>query len=245
MLQIILYGLGDGMSGSWWRNQHNKHHATPQKMKHDSDLNTLPLVAFHKEVVPKNYAGKLWLKMQSLLFLPVIAPLVAHGWQKFLHPRHMLRTGHYEEFATIIMRYGFIAYLGYLYGFGLVFQRYLFYIAIGASYIFTNFAVSHTHRDVVPENKHANWVEYSANHTSNCSPTWWCNWWMSYLNFQIEHHLFPSMPQFRHPLIYKRVKALFEKHNMVYDQRNYFVLMGVTFKNLWDVGHFDHHDHYD
>ena len=38
------------MSGSWWRNQHNKHHAMPQKIGHDVDLNTLPLVAFTEKV---------------------------------------------------------------------------------------------------------------------------------------------------------------------------------------------------
>lgn len=49
-LQIVLYGVGCGMSGSWWRNQHNKHHAMPQKIGHDVDLNTLPLVAFTEKV---------------------------------------------------------------------------------------------------------------------------------------------------------------------------------------------------
>jgi len=29
-LQIVLYGVGCGMSGAWWRNQHNKHHSMPQ-----------------------------------------------------------------------------------------------------------------------------------------------------------------------------------------------------------------------
>ena len=43
-LQRFLYGFGCGMSGRWWRIQHNKHHATPQKLKHDPDLNTMPLV---------------------------------------------------------------------------------------------------------------------------------------------------------------------------------------------------------
>jgi hypothetical protein len=46
-LQIIIFGIGCGMSGAWWRNQHNKHHATPQKLKHDVDLDTLPLIAFN------------------------------------------------------------------------------------------------------------------------------------------------------------------------------------------------------
>ena len=49
-LQIVLYGLGCGMSGAWWRNQHNKHHSMPQKLDHDVDLNTLPLVAFTEKV---------------------------------------------------------------------------------------------------------------------------------------------------------------------------------------------------
>jgi fatty acid desaturase len=44
---MLAYGLGCGMSGCYWRNQHNKHHTTPQKLGADPDLATLPLVAFH------------------------------------------------------------------------------------------------------------------------------------------------------------------------------------------------------
>lgn len=86
-------------------------------------------------------------------------------------------------------------------------------------------------------------VEYSANHTTNCAPSWWCDWWMSYLNYQIEHHLFPSMPQFRHPTIAPRVKALFEKHGLHYDVRGYFEAMADTFANLDKVGHGHEHSH--
>lgn len=67
-------------------------------------------------------------------------------------------------------------------------------------------------------------------------PLKFISWWMSYLNFQIEHHLFPSMPQFRHPIISPRVKALLEKHGLAYDQRSYIEAMGVTFSNLHKVG---------
>ena len=44
---MLTYGLGCGMSACYWRNQHNKHHTTPQKLGADPDLATLPLVAFH------------------------------------------------------------------------------------------------------------------------------------------------------------------------------------------------------
>ena len=42
---------------------------------------------------------------------------------------------------------------------------------------------------------------------------------MAYLNFQIEHHLFPSMPQYRHPKVAPRVQALFAKHGVEHGAR--------------------------
>lgn len=62
------------------------------------------------------------------------------------------------------------------------------------------------------------------------------NWWMSYLNYQIEHHLFPSMPQFRHPVVSLRVRALFEKHGLTYGDLPYWTACYYTWKNLYDVG---------
>merc|ERR1712178_539535 len=128
-------------------------------------------------------------------------------------------------------------------GLGASVRLYAVYVAIGATYIFPNFAVSHTHKDVVPKTKHISWSLYSANHTTNCSNHWFVNWWMAYLNFQIEHHLFPAMPQYRHAFIAPRVKELFEKHGLVYDNQPYFKAMSITLKNLHKVGNpNEHHD---
>ncbi len=238
-LQMAIYGLGCGMSGGWWRNQHNKHHATPQKLGADVDLDTLPLVAFHKAVAfmrPK-FAPKLWLRFQGILFAPVICFLVAFGWQFFLHPRHIMRKGLHMEAFYLLTRLAVVGYLMTQFGFGPVFGAYCAYVWIGGMYIFTNFAVSHTHLPVVPSDEHRDWVRYAAEHTMNVAPSWWCNWWMSYLNFQIEHHLFPSMPQFRHPKVSPRVRALFEKHGLAYMERSYTDAIRVTFANLHNVGH--------
>ena len=49
------------------------------------------------------------------------------------------------------------------------------------------------------------------------------------------------MPQYNHPNIAHRVKALFEKHGVEYDNRPYTECLRVTFSNLWAVGHFDYH----
>jgi fatty acid desaturase len=242
-IQVFFYGTGCGMSAAFWRNQHNKHHATPQKIDHDVDLDTLPLVMFHtsvKDGKQKNLLNKPWIRLQGYLFAPVSCLLVSMGWTMFLHPRHSLRTGRYHELASMALRYAVVAYTGSQLEatVGSTILSYLFYVWVGSAYIFCNFAVSHTHKPVIQANEDVSWVRYSSDHTMNVSSGMgkWVDWWMSYLNYQIEHHLFPSMPQFRHPEVSPRVKKLFAKHGVEYDQMDYWPAMWKTFKNLDQVG---------
>lgn len=240
-IQEYAYGMGCGMSASWWRSQHNRHHATPQKLQHDVDLDTLPLVAFHSAIAKKikkhQTLTKAWISMQAYLFAPITTFLVAIGWQFFLHPRHIARKGLVNEALALAIRLYFI--------FGVILRGYSLpaavglycaYCWIGAMYIFVNFSLSHTHKPALPADQHVTWVHYAADHTTNISPGLVVNWWMGYLNFQIEHHLFPCMPQFRHAIIAPRVQKLFKDHGLVYDHRPYFECMGATIANLKEVG---------
>jgi fatty acid desaturase 2 (delta-6 desaturase) len=240
-MQVVIYGVGCGMSGGWWRTQHNKHHSMPQKIGHDVDLNTLPLLAF-TEKVAKNVgmSQKVWIRLQAFLFPVVTCFLVASGWQFYLHPRFILRRQKWDEALMLVIRYA-LFYMTFVPTFGLLgtFKLYCVYNTIAADYIVMNFAVSHTHLPTVPkEDTETDWVQYAAVHTMNCKPgpLNFVNWWMSYLNFQIEHHLFPSMPQHRHPEVSKRVQVLFAKHGVKYDQRGYMESVKVTFQNLHKVG---------
>eukprot|EP00043_Microstomoeca_roanoka_P018745 m.203818 g.203818 ORF g.203818 m.203818 type:complete len:419 (-) comp16879_c7_seq1:28-1284(-) len=237
--QIVLYGLGCGMSAGWWRSQHNRHHATPQKLQHDVDLDTLPLVAFNTKIAERvrSPAIRAWLRFQHILFIPLSCLLVGLGWQFYLHPRYMIRTHKKFEMLTLVARYVLI--FGFVlrgYSWPAAIGTYILYIGLGAAYIFTNFALSHTHLPVTNPDEYLHWVEYAAKHTTNITPGLVCNWWMAYLNFQIEHHLFPSMPQFRHPQIAPRVRKMFEDHGLPYDVRDYFACLKETLTNLHDVG---------
>lgn len=152
-LQVVLYGVGCGMSGSWWRNQHNKHHSMPQKIGHDVDLNTLPLVAFTEKVVKKiGMSMKWWIRLQAFMFPVLTTSLVALGWQFYLHPRHVIRTKNWAELAAMITRYTLWTVLvTSKFGLAQSVGMYLLQNWLAANYIFINFAVSHTHLDVVPK----------------------------------------------------------------------------------------------
>lgn len=47
-----------GFSSTWWVQQHNRHHAMPQRWQYDVDLNTTPLVAYNTKVIKNSEEGK-------------------------------------------------------------------------------------------------------------------------------------------------------------------------------------------
>jgi len=181
---------------------------------------------------------------QHVIFGPLTCLLVALGWQLHLHPHHSFRTKNYIELVWMALRYicwfGALPYAlttgngGEVPGTLSMIFWYLWYVEVGSTMIFVNFAMSHTHLDVVQKDEHVNWVQYSSRYTVNLSNTYLVNWWMSYLNFQIEHHLFPQCPQFRFPRISHRVKALFERNGETYKCLDYWEGLQVTFANLRD-----------
>ncbi|KAJ6647039.1 Acyl-lipid (8-3)-desaturase [Pseudolycoriella hygida] len=225
-LQILTIGLGLGQSATWWRRGHNRHHAMPQRLKHDVDLDTMPLLAYNAKVVKNREAGRSFM-VQYQVYLFVLIDMLVGGllWQLYLHPRYVWKHKLYLEMATMIIHHAILI--------NVEIWQWVLGSWITAVYLFLNFALNHSFMPVTTEPTH--WVEYSFLHTADVEQRPWCDWWMSYLNYQIEHHLFPTMPQFRHPLIKDRVKALAEKHNIPYVVNSYSDAVRKTFKNLADV----------
>ncbi len=159
--------------------------------------------------------------------------LVAMMWKIYLHPRYVILKGQYAQLLFMAGHY----YLAYQIGF----FPYILTVWLASIYIFGNFSLSHTHLPVTSGPLH--WVEYALLHTMDIQPSFWCDWWMAYLNYQIEHHLFPTMPQFRHPQIVGRVRALAEKHGIPYYSDSYGSALFKTFNNLSQVSEDLKHHH--
>lgn len=100
--------------------------------------------------------------------MPMLTPLVAYFWHLYRDPVVMFRTKKIMEMFWYVVRlvswYFFLRELSW----GGMFGAYFFSLGFGGMYIFTNFAVSHTHLDVVAkDDKNINWVEYSSQYTMN------------------------------------------------------------------------------
>jgi len=223
-----------GGSGTFWTNQHNKHHAATQEMGHDIDLDTLPLVAFNEKIADLS-GSKFLLRIQHLTFIP--AQLLLFFFWKLLHIRHIFRTRHYAEGVGMILHHVLEWY--FIRSQGLTCFLYFNAIswAFGGMYLATIFSLNHTHKPVAAKFAPRDWVRRAVLHTTNLPATPFVTWLNGYLNFQIEHHLFPTMPHPRLPYVRDRVKALLKKHNVLYDERSLGEGFQAVFSNLYEVGH--------
>ena len=78
----FFFSFGEAGSATWWRSSHNRHHASPQHVTFDSDLNTLPAMAFDKVTARLGRPG--WLKFQAYTFQFSVWLVVLY-WKLWLH----------------------------------------------------------------------------------------------------------------------------------------------------------------
>lgn len=244
LIQDLTIGFGLLTDGSMWNLMHNKHHATPQKINHDMDIDTTPLVAFFDTAIEKNrtqiWSGR-WLRFQAYTFLPItIGFVVMLFWVFYLHPRKIIRDRNWRQVAIVmsghIVRTLMFMWLG---GYTLAQSYGLLMLCMWASsmYLFGHFSLSHTFTDVVDEHGHKNWVRFAIEHSVDIVPNNpLVNWVMGYLNCQVIHHLFPQMPQFRQPEVSRRLKVFCEKWNIRYTVLGYFEAWRMMLQNLDSVG---------
>jgi fatty acid desaturase len=265
-IQAFTMGFGGGVSSSVWNSMHQKHHATPQKIKHDIDLDTTPLVAFFNRAFEENTNGKAasrfmnrwWMRFQAWTFLPIINGVIVHlFWTYYLHPKkvfHRLCSARTREvyietaFEAVCMTGSHLSlpiifYSGGASGGGLLWCYFLLMVVNfwNFMYLFGHFSLSHTYTGVIPEDKHLLWFEYAIRHTVNISTkSQLVTWIMGYLNFQIEHHLFPSMPQYKNAVAAPYVRRFCAKWadaaGLKYVEHSYTTAWKFMLSNLNQVG---------
>jgi len=233
LIGSFVFSMGEAGSALWWIRSHNRHHASPQHVGYDADLNTLPVLAFDR--IHASMGNPKWLRYQMFWFVPSTWLVVLY-WKLYLHPLSIIQKKAWSDGIFLILHYlvwyNYFSFLGLG---GMIFAHFV-WGSVEGTYLFVNFALSHTHKEVISKEESEDWVRSAILRTVNVRPSLLVNWWMGYLNLQIEHHLFPQMPQFRQPQVSARVRAFAVKHGLDYDERGYFETVYATFNNLDTVG---------
>jgi fatty acid desaturase len=194
---LIAGNLGIGMSYGWWMDKHTRHHANPNHEDRDPDVTPDVLVwsanqAEHASGVPRWVGGR-----QAYLFFPL---LTLEGLSLHVNSVRALRLPSLRhrlaEAVTLFLH--FAAYLGVVL---LVLSpgKAAAFVAINLAlfgvYLGCTFAPNHKGMDMLTsDDEQLDFLRRQVLTSRNVRGGHLINVLLGGLNYQIEHHLFPSMP---------------------------------------------------
>ncbi|WP_406056520.1 fatty acid desaturase family protein [Kribbella sp. NBC_00889] len=235
----VLAGCIAGMSVTWWRNKHNRHHAAPNQVDKDPDVQ-LDAIAFTPYAVAKRGRLGQWIAArQGWLFFPLLT-LEGIG----LHSssvRHLLRRDANRldriEAVVVMSRIaGYVAALYLLLPMGkasafLGLQLAVFGVCLGAA-----FAPNHKGMPLVPAGMKLDFLRRQVLMSRNIRGGTLTDFALGGLNYQIEHHLFPSMPRPTLRQVQPIVREYCALHGVAYTEVGLFESYRIVVDYLNNVG---------
>ncbi|WP_194397099.1 fatty acid desaturase family protein [Microbacterium atlanticum] len=199
---MVLGNLLVGMSYGWWQHKHTRHHANPNKVGSDPDIE-LPVVSVTPEQADRRArrSGPVltWIMAhQGVFFFPI---LLLEGLS--LHASSVRRVLSREplrhravEIAFLAVRIGGYLTLVFLVlspGIAAVFLA--VQLGVFGVYMGLSFAPNHKGMPMVPASVKLDFLRRQVLMSRNIRGNRLLDTVMGGLNYQIEHHLFPSMPR--------------------------------------------------
>ena len=196
-LARVLAGLV-GLSYSWWDSKHSRHHANPNRVEHDPDIE-VDTISFLDADAAQARGLRRWItRRQGWLFFPL---LTLEGINlHYLSLRHLVSRGQVKnrvpELTFLLIRHAVV--LGVLFWMlpvGLAFAFIGVQLAVFGVYMGASFAPNHKGMPVIAPEARLDFFTKQVRTSRNISGGRWVTWLMGGLNHQVEHHLFPSMPR--------------------------------------------------
>jgi fatty acid desaturase len=207
-----------GLSRSWWIDTHNQHHTNPNDL--DLDPHTaLPVFAFSEEqALIKRGLLRSLIKYQSFYFFPVL--LLEGIGVRTASVQCLLRAdARHRVVEASLMVFHFALYFGLVFSALSVGHALLFILvhqALFGLYTGSVFAPNHKGMLVLDSDSQLDFVRRQVLTSRDVKAHPLTDFWYGGLNYQIEHHLFPSMPRNKLKKAQTIVRAFCEERAIPY-----------------------------
>ncbi|KAJ6654145.1 hypothetical protein lerEdw1_007413 [Lerista edwardsae] len=228
-----------GLSANWWVLHHSQHHAKPNCFLKDPDLAVHPVLFTlgkaqsrelgrqKKKYMPYNHQHQYFSFTMPLAVGPVFQGFSLY----FIFQRKIWR-----ELAWVVAYFVrfFMAFVPLLGALGAV--GYLTLFIVTESVLFTWISqLNHIPMHIDYDNN-LDWFSTQLQSTCNVNQSLFNDWLTGHLNFQIEHHLFPTMPRHNYWKVAPLVKSLCAKHGIEYQSKHLFTGFADILRSLKDYG---------
>ncbi|HKX14576.1 MAG TPA: acyl-CoA desaturase [Propionibacteriaceae bacterium] len=196
-VSLIIANLLVGISYGWWQSKHNRHHANPNKEGVDPDVGLSALALTPAQATKHSSRVMKWLVAhQGWYFFPILLleglSLHREAIRRVISPGKLPRR--WVELSFLTFRFGGLLALVFLVlppGKAVVFLA--IELAIFGLYLGSAFAPNHIGMPLVSPKLKLDFLRRQVLMSRNISGGPLVSIFMGGLNYQIEHHLFPSM----------------------------------------------------
>ncbi|WP_407361141.1 fatty acid desaturase family protein [Microbacterium sp. LBN7] len=198
-ISLILGDLLVGMSYGWWQHKHTRHHANPNKLGADPDIE-LPVIAVTADSAARHHSPLVsWLRAhQGLMFFPILLfeGLSLHASSvRRVFTRGRLERRWVEIVFLAVRMIGYLVLVFLVLSPGIAFVFLAVQLGLFGFYMGIAFAPNHKGMPVVPRDMTLDFLRRQVLMSRNVSGSRFIDVLLGGLNYQVEHHLFPSMPR--------------------------------------------------
>lgn len=216
---VLVWGLFAAASEGKWYEKHNDHHKHVNRVNHDPDLD-IPFLFSEKQLADRSQFFKRYiLPYQHVLFfcfLPLVYLGIHRESLKYISRHPSPRS--IAEFALFAIHFTVLLYLLFAYlPVSVAIMFFVVHALVGGLYMGLAFAPNHKGEEITDESTPVTWVNQITS-TRDLYPTWFVFHAMGGLNFQIEHHLFPTMPRMHYFKANILVKDFCSRNNIPFHE---------------------------
>ena len=236
----ILADFFVGMSYSWWMNKHTRHHGNPNTVGKDPDIEP-DFIVFQEKDAAVLTGPAAWLtRRQAWLFFPALLlegiNLHIHAFKTVFSLGKKVDNRAAEIVLLLVRNLGYLAAVFLILDLGMAFAFVGVQLAIFGLYMGASFAPNHKGMPLLPRDSKVDFLRRQVLTSRNIKGGWYMNIFMGGLNYQIEHHLFPSMPRPSLKRAREIVKEYCESKDILYTEARLTESYGIVIAYLNRVG---------
>jgi fatty acid desaturase len=238
VLGLACGNLGAGVSYDWWTGKHNRHHAHPNTEGADPDIAIGALAFSPASARTARGIQRLIFRYQACLVIPMLflEALSLHASSI----RRMARPGcRHRAWEATLLGAHFAACLGAVF---LVLPPVKAVAFIGVQqgllgfYLGCSFAPNHKGMPILAASDKTDFLRRQVLTSRNVRGGWLTDFALGGLNYQIEHHLFPSMPRPNLHRAQAMVAAFCAERDVSYTQTSLLASYAQALGHLAAVG---------
>jgi fatty acid desaturase len=234
----ICHGGLIGLSYGWWIDQHNRHHANPNHEQRDPDLD-IAVLAFTTDQSGAKRGFLRWMaKYQALLFFPLLLleGLSLHVSSVRMILRRDVKTPKVEAWLLIghLATYLTVVFVVLSPLTGVVFI--VVHQCLWGVYMGCSFAPGHKGMPTVTIGHSLDFLRRQVLTSRNIRGGRWVDFALGGLNYQIEHHLFPTMARPNLRRAQPIVREFCAQHGIDYAQCGWLRTYQYVLRHLHAVG---------